>query len=270
MLITGATSGLGREMAIQLARRGCRVAITGRRRDRLDEAASAARQAGASDVIALHGSVTDDAAVRAHAQAIRDAWGGVDVVILNAGVGDSVHGTAFSAENYRWTFDTNVLGACRWIEQVLPDMLARGSGVIAGISSPAGWRGFPGAGSYSASKAALTTLLESLRVDLRGSGVDVVTVCPGFIRSEITDRNDPKEMIQLLDTADGARRILRGIEQRRRVVHFPFPLTWIIRYVIRPMPGWLYDRLASRYLRRTKKPYVDASALTPPPGDRAA
>lgn len=267
MLITGATSGLGREMAIQLGRRGCRVAITGRRKDRLDEAAAAVRQAGATDVLALHGSVTDDAHVSTHAQTIRAAWGGLDVLILNAGVGDSVHGTKFTAENYRWTFDTNVLGACRWIEQMLPGMLAQGSGVIAGISSPAGWRGFPGTGSYSASKAALTTLLESLRVDLRGTGVEVVIVCPGFVRSEITDRNDPKEMIQLLDTADGARRILRGIDRRRRVVHFPFPLTWIIRYVIRPMPGWLYDRFASRYLRRTKRPYVDAGA---PPTSRGA
>ena len=259
VLITGATSGLGREMARQLAARSCRVALTGRRGAMLDAAAEECRAAGAAQVLTLLGSVTEPEVVRAHAEQLRRDWDGVDVAILNSGISDAEHGRTFNADVYRRTFDTNVLGMCLWLEEIVPNMIAQRGGVIAGISSPAGWRGLPKMGAYSASKAAVSSLLESLRVDLRGTSVEVVDVCPGFVRSEMTARNDPRDMIQLLETADGARRILRGIERRQRIVHFPFPMTTIVRWVIRLMPGWLYDRVAARVIRRNKQPYVDAS-----------
>ena len=183
------------------------------------------------------------------------------IKILNAGVADSRKATAFTADDYRWTFETNVFGVCEWMEAVLPDMIAAKKGVIAGISSPAAWRGFPSTGSYCASKAALSTMLESARLDLRGTGVEVITVCPGWVRSEITDRNDPKEMFILLEVEDGVRRILRGIDKRRRLVHFPCQMTWLVRYLIRPMPMWLYDPLIARFVKRNKQPYVDQSAF---------
>ncbi|MDE2141496.1 MAG: SDR family NAD(P)-dependent oxidoreductase, partial [Elusimicrobia bacterium] len=182
-IVTGATSGLGRELAVQLGRRGARVAVTGRRLDELKRTAQLVRDAG-GETLLLPGSVTDEDEVRAHYAQIKDAWGGADWAILNAGVGDSLDAKEFKAESYRWTFDTNVLGVCRWLEAVLPDMIARRSGVVAGVASLAGFRGLPKSGPYSASKAALITLLESTRVDLRGTGVDVVTVCPGFVKSE--------------------------------------------------------------------------------------
>ena len=99
------------------------------------------------------------------------------------------------------------------------------SGTIAGIASIAGYRGLPKSGAYCASKSALITLLESTRIDLRGTGVDVVTVCPGFVKSEITARNDPKDMMFLLETDDGVRRMIRGIERKERLVHFPWQLS---------------------------------------------
>jgi short-subunit dehydrogenase len=260
VLITGGTSGLGREAARQLAARGCRVAITGRRREKLDSAAQACRDAGAADVLTLEGSVSNSLDVQRHFDEIMSKWGGLDAAILNAGVGEGEHGAAFDARVYRWTFETNVFGACEWLERIVPVMVKQGRGVIAGVASPAGWRGIPRTGAYSSSKAALATLLESLRVDLRGSGVDIVIVCPGFVRSELTDRNDPKDMWFLLDTADGVRRMLRGIDRRTRVAHFPFPFTHALRYLVRPMPGWLFDRFAARFVRRNKRPYVDESA----------
>ncbi len=258
VVVTGATSGLGRELAVQLARRGAKVALTGRRADKLKATAEAVRAAG-GEALELVGSVADLAEVKAHYAAIRAAWGGLDWAILNAGVGDSVNARRFSAENYRWTFETNVVGVANWLEAVLPDMLAARKGVIAGIASVAGWRGLPSSGSYCASKSALITMLESTRVDLRGTGVDVVTVCPGFVRSEMTDRNDPRDMMFFLETEDGVRRILRGIDARRRVVHFPKPWTSFLRYVLQPLPGFLYEPVAARLIKRRKKPYVDAS-----------
>ncbi len=268
VLITGATSGLGREMARQLGQRGCRVAITGRRDAKLREAERAIVEAG-GEALALLGSVSDRATVEAHYGEIRSRWGGLDVAILNAGVADSRPAQTFTADDYRWTFETNVFGVCEWVEAVLPDMLASKRGVIAGISSPAAWRGFPATGSYCASKAALSTMLESMRLDLRGTGVDVITVCPGWVRSEITDRNDPGEMFILLEVEDGARRILRGIDRRRRLVHFPWQMTWLVRYLIRPLPMWVYDPLIARFVKRNKQPYVDESAVNTD-GDRPA
>lgn len=257
VLITGASSGLGREMARQLALEGARVAITGRRQDKLDETAAIVKEAG-GECLSLVEDVTDPAAVKRDYALIKEKWGGLDWAILNAGVGDSCDAKTFSAENYRWTYATNVFGVAHWLECVIPDMIAQGSGTIAGIASLAGYRGLPKSGSYSSSKAALITLLESVRVDLRPTGVSVVTVCPGFVKSEITARNDPKQMWFLLETEDGARRILDGIKAKRRVVHFPWQLSYPVIYLLHNLPGFLYDCLAG-YLKRDKKPYVDES-----------
>ncbi len=248
-LITGATSGLGRAMATQLARRGDRIAITGRRKNLLHEVEAQLKSAGAADVLALPGGVDDPQCVAAHYAQIKQQWGGLDLAILNAGVGGSNNAKTFAAQPYLETFATNVHGVCNWLEQIIPDMIAQRSGTIAGISSPAGWRGLPGIGPYSASKAALSTLLESTRVELRGTGVHVVDVCPGFVKSEMTAKNDPNDMPWLLETEDGAARILRGIDARKRIVHFPWQLTWPLRHIIARFPGWLFDPLITRWSR---------------------
>lgn len=253
VLITGATSGLGREMAVQLGREGCRLALTGRRREKLEECADAARKAGGQAMI-LAGDVSDPATVKAHYAEIKKAWGGLDWAILNAGVSDSKSALEFTSHNYRWTFETNIFGVTEWMEAVLPDMIAQKSGVIAGVSSLAGYRGLPNSGAYSASKAALTSLLESARVDLLGTGVDVVTICPGFVKTEITARYDKQKLPFLLETDDGVKRMLDGIRARKRVVHFPWQLSLPIIYLVHNLPGWLYDRLAPLY-KRKKRPY---------------
>ena len=255
VLITGASSGLGREAAVQLARRGWRIAVTGRRADALEETARLVREAG-GEPLALAGSVDEDPVVREHYARIKAAWGGLDWAVLNAGVSESMDSREFSAETCRSIFNTNVLGVCRWLEQELPDMLAQGSGVIAGVSSLAAFRGLPLSGPYSASKAALLTLLESVRVDLRGTGVDVVTVCPGWVKSEMTARNDPKSMAFLMETGDGAAAMLAGIDERRRLVHFPWAVSIPARYLLPALPGALYDWLAAKAapLRRRRPP----------------
>lgn len=257
VLITGASSGLGAEMARQLGQEGCRVALTGRRRDKLEAAGAACKAAGASDVLLLAGSASERETVKAHYAEIKAKWGGLDWAILNAGVGDSKNAKEFSAENYRWTFETNVFGVCEWMEAVLPDMLAAKSGTIAPVSSLAGFRGMPNSGAYGASKAALNSLLESTRVDLIGTGVKVVTVCPGFVKSELTARNEGG-MPFLLETEDGARRIIEGVRAGRRVVHFPWQLSLLVKYVVPNLPAPLFELLVRR-VRRAKKPYVDES-----------
>jgi NAD(P)-dependent dehydrogenase (short-subunit alcohol dehydrogenase family) len=249
-LVTGASGGLGREMARQLGRRGYRVAVTGRREPELRETARLVEAAGGEPLV-LVGSVGDSAAVAAHAADVRERWGGLDLLILNAGIGDAVDARRFDAARFRAVMDTNVGGAANWLAVVLPWMIEAGSGTVAGISSLAAWRGLPRAGAYSASKAALATMLESARVDLRGTGVRVVTVFPGFIRNRggpsAADAGKPF----LLDLEDGVRRILAGVESGRRVVHFPWPLSWPMRHVVRNLPAAAYDWLMGRLSPRS-------------------
>jgi NAD(P)-dependent dehydrogenase (short-subunit alcohol dehydrogenase family) len=235
-------------MARQLGARGWRIAITGRRRGELEETARRVEGVG-GESLALVGSVADVDTVKRHYAAIRERWGGLDWAILNAGVGDAVDAREFRAETYRHVLETNVGGAVNWIEAVLPDMIAAHGGTIAGISSLAAWRGLPGAGAYSASKAALVTLLESTRVDLRGTGVSVVTVCPGFVKNGGRPEDDEGKPF-LMETEDGVRHILAGIDRKRRLVLFPWPLSFLMRYVVHNLPGSAYDLLMGRLAAR--------------------
>lgn len=252
-LVTGATSGLGREVAVQLGGRGAKVAITGRRESALRETGARVREAG-GECLELVGSVAVAEDVRRHYAAVRERWGGLDWAILNAGISENVNGVEFDAALCRGVFETNVFGVANWLEATLPDMLASGRGVIAGIASLAAFRGIPGHGAYSASKAAVVNLLESVRIDLKGTGVRVVTVCPGYVKSEMTSRNDPKDMAFLMETVDGARAVLDGIESGRRVAHFPWQLSYPVLYVLPNVPDALYEWAAWKARPRRKKP----------------
>jgi len=253
VLITGATSGLGRQLAVQLAAEGCRLALTGRREARLEETARAARAAGA-EVLALAGDVADPSAVKRQYAAVRERFGGLDWAVLNAGTSKSADAKErFRADDFRSVYGTNVFGAANWIEAVLPDMLKAGSGTIAGVASIAGFRGLPRSGPYSSSKAALIALLESLRVDLQGTGVKVVTICPGFVRTEMTAKWKDEDMPFLMEPEAAARAMVAGIAAGRRMVVFPWPFSTVMKILVKNLPGCLYDRLAGPATRRRPK-----------------
>jgi short-subunit dehydrogenase len=147
-------------------------------------------------------------------------------------------------------FDTNVLGVVHTFHPFLAAMREQRRGALVGIASIAGFRGLPGSGAYSASKAAAITYLESLRLELAGSGVAVVTICPGYIRTAMTAKN-PYPMPFLLDADKAAPLIARAIERRKRFYVFPWPMALVGR-VLRLLPRPLYDAAFARAPRKLR------------------
>ncbi|MBV9926725.1 MAG: SDR family NAD(P)-dependent oxidoreductase [Acidobacteria bacterium] len=242
VLITGASSGIGRALALELGRRGARLGLTARRGEELLKLSEEVERAG-GEALALPADVRDHAALKEVADKVLEKWGRVDVLIANAGMSSTTAGTRLNASEVGDVITINVLGVVNSVAAVLPSMLERRAGQLVAISSLASYRGLPKSGAYSASKAAVSTLFESLRVDLLKSNIAVTTIHPGFIRTPMT-AGRKKKLPFLLEPDDAARRIVRAVERRARTYAFPWQLATLVR-VIRHIPDAVYDRLAS-------------------------
>ena len=235
--VTGASSGIGEALIAPLAARGARVAISARRAESLEALAASWRARGA-DVVAVPVDVTTRDSVAAAVAAIESVFGGIDVAILNAGNHLPGSGPRFDAQQFADNMTLNFLGMVWCIDAVLPAMLQRGSGYIAGVASVAGYRGVPAAGAYGASKAAAIHMLEAIRFDLEPRGVRVSVVNPGFVKTPLTDRNHfPMPFLMPVDRA--AEAVVRGMEQERTEIHFPKRFTWLMK-TLRILPAPLY------------------------------
>ena len=243
VLITGASSGIGEALAVEFGRRGAAVALAARRVEVLREVAGRVEAAG-GHALAVAVDVRDASEVRAAVAQAVERFGQVDVLVANAGKGELTLARAFDIEVVTEVLSVNLLGALNSVAAVLPGMLERGAGQIVGISSLAAYRGFPGSGAYCASKAALSTFFESLRVELRPANIYVTTIHPGFIDTPMT-RNRNQKMPFLQDAEPAARLMLRAIEAKRRTYAFPWQLATIAR-VGRWLPAALYDRMLSK------------------------
>jgi short-subunit dehydrogenase len=247
VFLTGASSGLGEAFARHYAARGATLGLVARRGERLAELA--AGLPGSHRWYAV--DVADAPALGRAAGDFMARFGVPDIVIANAGV--SVGTLTEWAEDLA-AFDrvlrTNVLGVVATFQPFVEAMRARGSGRLVGIASVAGVRGLPGAGAYSASKAALTRYLESLRVELHGSGVKVVTLAPGYIATPMTAVN-PYPMPFLLQADDAARRMARVIEAGRAHGVVPWQMALVAR-ILGALPNGLYDRLFARAGRKPR------------------
>jgi short-subunit dehydrogenase len=248
VFITGASSGLGEALARLYAARGATLGLAARSGGALESLA--ARLASPCRIYPL--DVRDASALAAAASDFLARAGVPDVVIANAGV--SVGTDAASAEDltvFRDVIDTNVTGMANTFQPFIGPMRAAGTGALAGVASVAGYRGLPGAAAYSASKAAAISYLESLRVELRGSGVDVVTVSPGYIATPMTSRNPyPMPFILTADAAAG--KIARLIDRRSAYAVIPWQMAIIAR-ALRIMPNALYDRLFAHAPRKPRR-----------------
>ncbi len=239
--VTGASSGIGAALARELEERGAQVAISARRKDKLDEVAD-----GRMHVVPV--DVTDKEAMLAAAASIRAEFGGIDVVVLNAGAWDQVRVDRWDSEVFRRHFEVNLMGLVHGVEAVLPAMLDAHAGMIVGIASVAGYRGLPNSEAYGATKAAQINLLESLRVDLRRRGVKVQTVCPGFVKTEMTERNS-FPMPFIIPAERAARYIADGIAKEKAEVVFPLPMMLMMK-TARLLPVAAWGALLARAARR--------------------
>lgn len=246
--ITGASSGLGRGLALRLAREGWDVAVSARRAPALQAvAAEAADFAGTVHPYPL--DVTDAEAVHAAVARIEADLKPIALAVLNAGTHRPISASEFDAGAVEKLLDLNVMGQVHALEALLPRMLQAGAGRIAVVASLAGYRGLPTAAGYGASKAAAINLCESLRPELAGTGVTLQVVNPGFVRTPLTDRN-AFWMPMLMDLDDAVAAFRRGLESERFEIVFPWRFAMLVK-LYRIMPYWLAMRLARAMAART-------------------
>ena len=255
VFITGASSGIGCTLASFYARQGVVLGLAARRGEQLKALAESLTGEGAKRVFCYVLDVADAAALRdAGADFIANA-GAPDIVIANAGVSSgTLTECADDLEVIRRIFDTNVYGVAATFSPFIAAMrqaaMLGTPGRLVGIASVAGIRGLPGAEAYSASKSAAITYLESLRLEMRASGVKVVTIVPGYIETPMTAIN-PYRMPFLLPANEAARRFARAIERGTSYTVIPWQMG-VVAKVLLLLPNWLYDRLFANAPRKPK------------------
>ena len=242
-MITGASAGIGRGLALEIASRGGHLALLARREDLLNELVDEAKQRNVKAVAAT-ADVRDAKAVREAADVFRGELGPIDILIANAGIGTSDHATRLTPEHAANVIGINVLGAVNSVAAVLPEMVERKQGRLVAISSLAAYRGLAKSAAYCASKSALTAYFESLRIDLRHTGVGVTIIHPGFIKTALTSGRGAK-MPYLMELEDGVKKIVSAIEKEKKIYAFPLQLATIVRASML-MPVAMYDWIAER------------------------
>lgn len=240
-MITGASSGIGRGLAVELARRGARLGLVARRAEVVDEVVREIEAVG-SKALALPADVQSEDSMRAAADKLRAALGPIDILIANAGIGPTRDAAEISAKEVASVINVNVIGASNSVAAVIPEMVARGSGHLVVISSLAAYRGLPKSAAYCASKAAVSAFFESLRLDLEPRGINVTIIHPGFIRTPLTSGREA-QMPFLLELDDAVKKMVRAIEKRRKRYSFPWQLATLVRASM-IMPIWMYDQIS--------------------------
>jgi short-subunit dehydrogenase len=250
-VITGASSGIGHALAKVLAAEGAKVGLVARRKSELDKLASEIEAAGGQAAVAAADVGQRKEAVAAiHEVAAR--LGPVDLLVANAGVGIPTKLEPMNVPEIERTIRVNLLGVVYALEAVLPSMLQRGRGHIAAVSSMASYKGLPGESAYCASKSAVNAYLEGLRIQLRERGIAVTTICPGFVRTPMTEANKFK-MPFLVEVDDSARRISRALQRRVKVYNFPWQMMLLMR-LTQWMPDWVMAREMRKYEMAGGKP----------------
>lgn len=251
--VTGASTGIGAGLARGLSAAGAQVGLMALPEPALEATADAIRALGGR-AAAVAVDVTDRDAVRSAVAQLTRQLGPADLAILNAGIGRMTRVESFSAEVVEQIFRVNIVGVANTIEAVLPSMLERRCGHLVGVSSLSAYRGQPVFSAYCASKAAVATLLEGLRIELHPYGITVSTVRPGFVRTPMTaSAVAPRFMIEV---DEAVRSILQGISERRTEIRFPWQSAAVMG-IARWLPNGLYDRMTAKLIDPYKRPSID-------------
>lgn len=261
VLVTGASSGIGAELAREVARRGGRVGLLARRRERLEELAAEIREeiaGGDADyapgaAVWATADVTDGEELDAALDRLAEELGGVDVVVANAGYGRPEAPYKFRPGRSLHMYDTNVNGMLRLFDWALPRFLSRGEGHLVGVASLASFLGLPNSASYCGSKAAMRVHLQGLRVSLAPYGIAVTTICPGFVESELTEKNK-HPMPFMWKTERAVRRIADSIEKEKGEDLFPWQMATMIRVLHNLVPTPVAEFILRRGVPKPK-PY---------------
>jgi short-subunit dehydrogenase len=259
-VVTGASSGIGWELAKQLAAKGCRVGIVARREEPLKELASAISATGGTAIVAA-ADVGNREQIEAAIAKVRAQFGPIDLVIANAGIGRPTLRDPVNMHDVEETFRINLMGVVYTLSAAMPEMLARKSGHLVAVSSLAAYRGLPTESAYCASKAAVNVYLDGLRIHLRGTGVQVTTICPGFIKTPMTASNK-FPMPQLMTAEYAASRMLRAVAAGKKVYNFPGRLHFMVK-LSRWMPDRVMNWIMGDYETEAKQAVADREQPKP-------
>lgn len=248
VFLTGASTGIGEAFARHYAGEGAQLGLVARSADKLQALASTLSPAPAVYAV----DVRDRVGMNAAAADFIQRFGPPDIVIANAGVSKgTLTEHAEDIDVFQQIFDINVIGMVNTFHPFVVPLRDAKAGTLVGIASVAGFRGIPGGGAYSASKAAAIKYCESLRVELHGTGVSVVTICPGYIRTPMTAVNRFK-MPFIIGVEDAVQRFARAIERRDSFAVIPWKMGMAAR-VLRVLPNWVYDRVFSFMPRKPRE-----------------
>ena len=249
VLITGAGSGIGRQMALTLAEEGARVAALDLKPDGLASLATELQGKNVSTAIA---DVTDRDSLYPAVRGLESRLGPTDLLIANAGIGVATPADPYNAEGIEAQIRVNLVGVSNSVGAVLPGMIERKRGHLVAISSLASYRGLPKMAGYCASKAGVSALMEALRVELQPLGIAVTTICPGWIRTPLTENIDVPHPF-LMEPQHAVRRILDAVRRRRTFFAFPRPTVRRVR-LLRWLPAgasdWLVRQMMAAFAKK--------------------
>ncbi|MGG7518381.1 SDR family NAD(P)-dependent oxidoreductase [Allorhizobium undicola] len=244
--ITGASSGIGRALALKLVREGYRVAASARGQEALQALAAEANGA----IIPFPLDITDSNAVLSTVARIEAELGPIDMAVFSAGSYVRERPTQFKAAKLRQMVELNIIGTGNCLEGVIPSMVARGAGKIGILASVSGYTGLPGGGLYGGSKSMLITLAEAMHPELAEKGVTLSIINPGFVKTPLTDKND-FPMPFLITAEEAADHIYTGMEKARFEIAFPWKMVVSLK-LLRLLPYSLYFAITRKMLRKDR------------------
>ena len=247
-LITGAASGIGRQLALTLAAEGASIAALDRQAEALERLAADLKGKPVACAVA---DVTDLPAVRAAVTQLESQLGPTELMVASAGIGIETPADPFRAEDFTAQIQVNLIGVANTLDAVLPGMCQRRRGHVAALSSMASYRGLPHMAGYCASKAGVNSLLDALRIELVPLGITVTTLCPGWIRTPLTAPLNLPDAV-MMDVREAVRRIVRALRARQSFLAFPAETAWKVR-LLRHTPQPVSDWLTRQWARRMKK-----------------